>query len=225
MPRIGPRAAASACVLAFTAAALVACGGGDEGGSTTVALPDGCQEVEKPPPKHVDLRRPPLEPSPGRHPVATVDTSCGRFQIALDGRTSPRTVSSFAYLARKGVYDDTTFHGIDPGYVIQGGDPLGTGKGGPGYFVDEPPPENTQYTRGTVAMAKTAVEPSGRSGSQFFVVVAADAGLAPDFAVLGHVTSGENVVNRIAKLGDPAGGLNGTPLGTVVIRTITIEGD
>jgi cyclophilin family peptidyl-prolyl cis-trans isomerase len=225
MPRIGLRAAASACFLAFTAAGLLACGGEDGGGSTTVALPDGCQAAEKPPPKRVDLRRPPLEPRPGRNPVATVVTTCGRFRIALDARTSPRTVSSFAYLARRGMYDDTTFHGIDPGFVIQGGDPLGTGKGGPGYFIDEPPPESTEYTRGTVAMAKTAAEPPGRSGSQFFVVVAADAGLAPDFALLGHVTSGENVVNRIAKLGDPAAGRTGTPLATVVIRTITIGGD
>ena len=90
--------------------------------------------------------------------------------------------------------------------MIQGGDPLGTGRGGPGYSVDEPPPSDAEYTRGTVAMAKTAVEPPGRSGSQFFVVTAADAGLPPDYALLGEVSSGEDVVDRIAELGDPASG-------------------
>ena len=155
--------------------------------------------------------------------MAAVDTSCGSFEIALDARDSPKTVSSFVYLAREGLYDDTTFHRIVPGFVIQGGDPLGTGRGGPGYSVDEPPPSNAEYTRGTVAMAKTAIEPPGRSGSQFFVVTAADAGLPPEYALLGEVSSGEDVVDRIAKLGDPASGDAGTPLATVVIRKITVS--
>ena len=108
--------------------------------------------------------------------------------------------------------------------MIQGGDPLGTGMGGPGYSVDEPPPANAEYTKGTVAMAKTAAEPPGRSGSQFFVVTAADAGLPPDYALLGEVSSGMDVVERIASLGDPASGQTGTPLATVVIRTIAVGG-
>jgi cyclophilin family peptidyl-prolyl cis-trans isomerase len=209
----------------FAVSALVGCGGGDGGDSTSAALPNGCREVPKPAPRRVDLSRPQLKADPNRSLTATVDTSCGRFQIALDAAKSPRTVSSFAYLARKRAFDDTAFHRIVPGFVIQGGDPEGTGRGGPGYFVDEPPPGSTQYTRGTVAMAKTAAEPPGRSGSQFFVVVAADAGLPPDYAVLGRVDSGAQVVNRIASLGDPASGDAGTPLATVVIETITIQGD
>jgi cyclophilin family peptidyl-prolyl cis-trans isomerase len=155
--------------------------------------------------------------------VAAVDTSCGSFEIALDTRHSPKTVSSFVYLARQSVYDDTAFHRIVPGFVIQGGDPLGTGRGGPGYSVDEPPSRNVQYTRGTVAMAKTATEPPGRSGSQFFVVTAADAGLPPQYALLGEVSSGEAVVDRIARLGDPTSGQAGTPLAIVVIRRITVS--
>ena len=78
--------------------------------------------------------------------------------------------------------------------MIQTGDPKGDLTGGPGYFVDEPPPQDLSYTRGTVAMAKTAAEPPGRSGSQFFVVTAADAGLSPDYALLGKVTKGFDVV-------------------------------
>lgn len=212
---------ATTCALVVAALELAACGGGDAVTSTTGDLPAGCQEAQKPPPRGVELKRPRGEVEAGRHLVATVDTTCGRFQIALDPADSPRTVTSFVYLARRGVYDGTAFHGIDPNFVIQGGDPLGTGKGGPGYFIDEPPPSHTEYTRGTVAMAKTAAEPPGRSGSQFFVVVAADAGLPPEYALLGKVSAGQRVIRRIAGLGDPSSD-SGTPLATVVIRKITV---
>jgi peptidyl-prolyl cis-trans isomerase B (cyclophilin B) len=133
-------------------------------------------------------------------------------------------VSSFVYLARKGIYDDTIFHRIVPNFVIQGGDPLGTGTGGPGYTVDEPPPPNVEYRRRTVAMVRTQAEPPGRSGSQFFVVMAADAGLPPSYALLGRVISGMGVVDRIGSLADAASGDTGTPRATVVIRKIAVGG-
>jgi peptidyl-prolyl cis-trans isomerase B (cyclophilin B) len=218
-----PRALALAVLTALAALLLAACGGGDEEESTSATLPRGCQEAQAPPSKRVDLKPPQRKIGRRRSLVAAVDTSCGSFEIALDARDSPKTVSSFVYLAREGVYDDTTFHKIVPRFVIQGGDPLGTGSGGPGYSVDEPPPSNVEYTRGTVAMAKAATEPPGRSGSQFFVVTAADAGLAPQYALLGEVSSGEDVVDRIARLGDPASGQTGTPLAPVVIRKITVS--
>ena len=154
--------------------------------------------------------------------TATVDTSCGSFTIALDSNGSPKTVGSFVYLVHKGLYRDTVFHRIVPGFVIQGGDPTQTGSGGPGYSVTEPPPHNARYTKGTVAMAKAPVEPPGRSGSQFFVVTAADAGLPPQYAILGRVNHGEAAVSRIASLGDPASGQTGTPRATVIIRKVTI---
>jgi peptidyl-prolyl cis-trans isomerase B (cyclophilin B) len=106
-----------------------------------------------------------------------------------------------------------------PGFVIQGGDPLGTGIGGPGYSVDEKPPANLAYTRGTVAMAKSSAEPPGRSGSQFFVVVGADAGLPAEYALVGKVSSGLGVVERIGKLGKP----DERPKQTVLIDRVTIE--
>jgi cyclophilin family peptidyl-prolyl cis-trans isomerase len=90
--------------------------------------------------------------------------------------------------------------------------------------VVEPPPQNATYRMGTVAMAKTAVAPRGQSGSQFFVVTAADAGLPPNYAILGKVISGMDVVKRIGTLGDPASGDLGTPLATVVIRRISVSG-
>jgi cyclophilin family peptidyl-prolyl cis-trans isomerase len=107
---------------------------------------------------------------------------------------------------------------------VQAGDPEGTGSGpGPGYTVDEPPPSDAEYTRGVVAMAKSPVEPPGRSGSQFFVVTAADAGLPPDFAIVGEVTEGFDVVEAIETLGDPASGDEGTPVETALVNSVTIE--
>ena len=116
---------------------------------------------------------------------------------------APKTANSFAFLAEEGFYDDLDFHRIVPEFVIQGGDPLGTGTGGPGYSVDEKPPANLAYTKGTVAMAKSSAEPPGRSGSQFFVVTGADAGLPPEYALVGKVSEGIDVVERIGNLGDP----------------------
>lgn len=209
------------------ALALAACGGGDGSQETTSAarLPSGCEEVAAPEPKRVELDKPELAaepPAPGL--TATVETSCGLFEIALDGQTSPRTVVSFVHMAREGLYDGTSFHGISPGQVIQGGDPLGDGTGGPGYFVDEPPPHDTEYTRGVVAMAKSPVEPPGRSGSQFFVVTGADAALPPVYATLGEVSRGFSTIERIETLGDP-GDETGTPTATVVIESVAIGGE
>jgi cyclophilin family peptidyl-prolyl cis-trans isomerase len=213
------RRRAALIVLTPLVLTLASCGGGGGGDESGVSLPPGCQGVEKPAPKHVKLKRPQAVTGPGSVNVA-VETSCGAFDIALDPRRSPKTVASFAYLVRKGVYDGTVFHRIVPDFVVQGGDPTGKGTGGPGYFVDEPPPPDTEYTKGTVAMAKNAAEPPGRSGSQFFIVVAADAGLPAQYAVLGKVSSGMGVVERIAKLGDPQSGETGTPLAPVVIQRI-----
>jgi peptidyl-prolyl cis-trans isomerase B (cyclophilin B) len=210
---------ARTAVAATLALLLIAgCGGGGGESSTGVALPAGCSQVPAPAPKEVNLTRP---TSTLHGPAtATVETSCGSFQIALDPTRAPKTAASFAYLARKGAYDDTPFHRIVPGFVIQGGDPTGTGAGGPGYFVDEPPPRNLSYTQGIVAMAKTAAEPPGRSGSQFFVATVPDAGLTPDYALIGRVSSGFDVVQRIEQLGTPSG----TPKAPVVIRRATIQG-
>jgi peptidyl-prolyl cis-trans isomerase B (cyclophilin B) len=181
-------------------------------------LPTGCSRVPAPAPKQVHLDRPTT--TLHGQAAATVETSCGNFTIALDVARAPKTASSFAYLARQGVYDDTPFHRIVPGFVIQGGDPTGTGGGGPGYFVDEPPPRNLSYTQGIVAMAKSAAEPPGRSGSQFFVVTVPDAGLTPDYALVGRVSSGFDVVQRIEQLGTASG----SPKAPVVIRRVTIKG-
>jgi peptidyl-prolyl cis-trans isomerase B (cyclophilin B) len=132
-----------------------------------------------------------------------VDTSKGSFTFELATKISPCTTASFAGLVEKGFFNGLTFHRIVPGFVIQGGDPEGNGMGGPGYSTVDAPPQDTQYKKGLVAMAKTQTEPAGTSGSQFFVVTGEDVGLPPDYAVLGNVTDGLDVVEKIDKLGDP----------------------
>lgn len=204
----------------IVAVILISRSGGGSGDETTASA-SGCRRVAAPKPKQVDLSPPKQAVKRGEKLTAVVETSCGAFDIDLDTQRAPKTVNSFVYLARRGFYDGLTFHRIAPGFVIQGGDPSGNGTGGPGYSVDEPPPPNLAYTKGVVAMAKTSAEPPGRSGSQFFVVTGVDAGLSPDYALLGKVPpdQGLDVVERIGRLGTRAQ----TPKQTVLIDKVTIE--
>jgi peptidyl-prolyl cis-trans isomerase B (cyclophilin B) len=179
----------------------------------------GCQDVPPPEPRQDGgAKRPSGRLDPGATYVVTLRTSCGNIAIRLDQKTAPRTTASFAHLARTGFYDGTVFHRIVPGFVIQGGDPTGTGTGGPGYTTRDVPPQNASYVQGVVAMAKSGAEPPGTGGSQFFIVTGPDAGLPPDYALVGTVVRGQRVVDEIGQLGDPASGGAGTPLQPVVIE-------
>jgi cyclophilin family peptidyl-prolyl cis-trans isomerase len=155
-----------------------------------------------------------------------VATNCGTFAFTLNVKDSPKTSASFYSLVKHGFFDGLAFHRVAAGFVIQGGDPTGTGGGGPGYTVVEPPPKGTQYVRGDVAMAKTQTDPAGASGSQFFVVTAANAtqsaGLTPDYALVGKVVSGQNVVNAIGSLPTTPQG-DGTPSPPVVMTSVTVS--
>ena len=219
---------------------LVACGDDDDSDSgaakaTETAEPAGATAGDGGgPPACADAEQPAAKPDGGAKkpsqaldPAATYDvvlkTSCGDITIRLDQKTSPKTAASFAELARSGFLDGTIFHRIVPGFVIQGGDPTGTGTGGPGYSTRDTPPQDTVYTKGVVAMAKTEVEPAGTAGSQFYIVTAPDAGLAPDYAVLGKVVKGQDVADAIGELGDPASGGAGTPLQPVVIERAVVR--
>jgi cyclophilin family peptidyl-prolyl cis-trans isomerase len=203
---------------------LVACGGGEE--STTAASDSpGCEPAPKPAPKQADFKAPAHVLEAGARATATVETTCGTFVIELDTKHSPKTSNSFAFLAERGAYDDTWFQRIVPGLLIQGGDPQQNGTGDAGYKVIEPPPPNTAYLKDFVGMGKSGIDAPGTSGSQFFVVTAADAGFPPDYALLGQVVRGADVVDRIGELGDPASGEAGTPLEPVVIKTIEIDED
>jgi peptidyl-prolyl cis-trans isomerase B (cyclophilin B) len=209
--------------------ALLVGGCGDDDDETSAATPTptaapsqaGCETVEAPEPKgEGDLPKPKTELEAGKTYVATVATNCGDFEITLDPRDAPRTGGSFKELADQGFYDGTPFHRIVPGFVIQGGDPQGNGEGGPGYSVVEAPPRDLVYEKGVVAMAKAEIEEPGTSGSQFFVVTAEDAQLPAQYALLGRVSAGQDVVDKIAAVEtDPA---TEAPLEPVVIESIEV---
>jgi cyclophilin family peptidyl-prolyl cis-trans isomerase len=188
---------------------LAACGGGDESEeaaapSQPAATTPGCRDVEQPEPKPAGGGKAPTTIlTVTKSYSVIVKTSCGNFTITLDPEAAPRTTASFVALARSDFYDGTFFHRIVPNFVIQGGDPTGVGTGGPGYTTVDRPAPDTRYTSGVVAMAKAATEAPGTAGSQFFIVTADDAGLPADYAVIGKVTAGKDVVARISVLGDP----------------------
>jgi cyclophilin family peptidyl-prolyl cis-trans isomerase len=202
------------------------CGGGSssssEGQTTSTATTaaQSCPQVSKPDPRdHGTLKAPATALDPSKRWTLSFHTSCGTFVVLLDPKRSPHAAASLVALARKGFFDDTIFHRIVPGFVIQGGDPTQSGSGGPGYTTVDAPAAGTRYLRGTVAMAKTEAEPRGAAGSQFFVMTADAPGLPTDYAVVGRVVSGMPVVERIGELGDPADP-NGTPTRIVTIGRV-----
>src|SRR5918995_2952 len=120
----------------------------------------------------------------------TIATDKGDIVMDLDPKLAPNTVNNFVALARQGFYDDLAFHRVVPEFVIQGGDPEGTGRGGPGYrFADEP--VQGEYTLGAVAMANAGPD---TNGSQFFICIDdCTRKLTPNYNLFGHVTSGIDV--------------------------------
>jgi cyclophilin family peptidyl-prolyl cis-trans isomerase len=219
----------AALLLAALALAAAGCGGsGDDeqsAGTTTAATTEtgpsapGCKRVDKPDAKDDGGQTKPSAPlAAGKTYALDVATNCGSFTITLDLKSAPNTSASLVSLAKSGFFDDTIFHRIVPGFVIQGGDPTGTGTGGPGYSTVDVPPADGKYTYGTVAMAKTGAEPPGTAGSQFFVVTAPDAGLPPEYAIVGTVTKGLETVDRIGNLGNAAE----QPTQPVVVEKVTV---
>jgi cyclophilin family peptidyl-prolyl cis-trans isomerase len=134
--------------------------------------------------------------------VATVSTAKGDIVVQLDAEAAPQTVNNFAFLAREGFYDGLTFHRVEPGFVIQGGDPNGDGSGGPGYTI--PAEIGLIHTKGAIAMARKsdAVNPDrASSGSQFYIALEALPQLDGAYTVFGQVVEGMDVVESIA-IGD-----------------------
>ena len=129
----------------------------------------------------------------GRRYSATIETSAGSMTAELFAAEAPKTVNNFVFLAREGFYEGVIFHRVIRGFMIQGGDPTGTGRGGPGYkFADEP--VGRPYKRGILAMANAG---PNTNGSQFFVMHA-DYGLPPNYTIFGRLTGGEDVLDAIA---------------------------
>ena len=205
-------------LLGLIALGLAGCGGGG-GGTTeqaassapattaTAAVPGSaapCAPAEARAHPDGKLKREKLTLNRAKTYELVFETNCGSFTMTLDQRAAPNTAASLVSLAQKHFFDDTFFHRIVPGFVIQGGDPTGSGTGGPGYQTVDKPPANARYTHGVVAMAKLGSEPPGTAGSQFFVVTGDDVGLPPDYAIVGKVTKGLGVVDKIGGLGDPS---------------------
>ncbi len=193
---------------------LSACGGGSSSpqGETGRVI-----EVPPPPVEPMEFDAPPpMALDPAADYLAEIVTTEGRIVVDLFEDTAPETVNNFVFLARQGFYNGVIFHRVVPGFVIQGGDPTGTGRGGPGYrFADEldaPQP----YARGIVAMANSGPD---TNGSQFFIMHA-DSGLPYAYSIFGEVVDGMETVDAIA-----AKQLQGErPVDDVSIVAITITG-
>jgi len=159
---------------------------------------------------------PEMEIDPERRYTAEMVTSHGVLKIVLDPIMAPKTVNNFVFLARQGFYDGVVFHRIIPGFVLQGGDPEGSGRGGPGYRFDDELPPPGRYELGSLAMANAG---PNTNGSQFFVISGPDGmRLPPQYALFGKVVSGLDVVATI----DALGSRSGTPKERVVIESVTI---
>lgn len=192
----------------------VACGG-------TVPKTAGEQKPTFPEPPKMTI-------DPTKTYMATMVTSCGTIQMRLDPKVAPEGVNNFVFLAEQGFYDGTTFHRIVSDFVIQGGDPEGTGQGGPGYgFGIETDPSATFDSAGVVAYANSGPD---SNGSQFFITLAPTPSLDPpqgSYTIFGEVTDGMKVVEKIGKIpGTPNPGIageNSVPTQTVYIDKVTID--
>ncbi len=212
------RAAALAAILA-----LAGCGGG-KGGTTEQARQAttpaaGCTPAQAHVHPNGGYQNKHLKLDRAKTYKLVLETNCGSFTITLNQKLAPNATGSLVSLAQRGFFNDTFFHRIVPGFVIQGGDPTGQGTGGPGYETHDRVPKTAAYVHGVVAMAKTGAEPAGSAGSQFFVVTGQDANLPPDYAIVGKVTQGLDVVDRIGALGDT----NEHPTQNVVISKVKVE--
>ena len=183
-----------------------------------VALATACQsETPKqwtsPPPMRIDV---------SKQYTATIRTSLGAITVELQPRQAPNTVNNFVFLAREGFYDGVPFHRVIKDFMIQTGDPSGTGRGGPGYrIVDEPVADN--YSRGAVAMAN-AGQPN-TAGSQFFIVQGENVFLPKTYTIFGKVTDGIETVDQISSVavGPSAAGEVSVPQQDVRIQKVEIS--
>jgi peptidyl-prolyl cis-trans isomerase B (cyclophilin B) len=170
---------------------------------------------------------PPQQIDPKKTYTATVATSCGDIEVKLDPADTPIAVNNFVYLAQKGFYDGMWFHRIVAGFVIQGGDPLGTGSGGPGYGFTVESNAKLTYTNTGYLLAYANNSQPNSNGSQFFFTIGSQPNLDPPqgpYTAFGQVTKGQDVVDKISKIPTTANpqGEKSTPLQAVYIDSVTI---
>ncbi|MFP5378044.1 MAG: peptidylprolyl isomerase [Acidimicrobiia bacterium] len=160
---------------------------------------------------------PPMCIDPAKRYTAEMATTKGTMVIALDPVAAPKTVNNFVVLARYHYFDGIHFHRVIPGFVLQGGDPDGTGRGGPGYRFEDELPKPGRYEVGSLAMANAGPD---TNGSQFFVISGpSGVALPPQYSLFGKVVKGLDVVAAIDAVGSPGAG---TPKERVVIESVTI---
>ena len=162
---------------------------------------------------------PEMQIDPSKRYTATLETNKGTIEIEFLPGEAPQTVNNFVCLARDGFYDGTPFHRVVKGFMIQGGDPTGTGTGGPGYrFADEP--VQRPYAKGVVAMANAG---PNTNGSQFFMMLE-DYPLPPNYTIFGRVIGGQEVVDAMGATPTRrgSGGENSTPTEPLRIETVTV---
>lgn len=203
-PRL--KTAALACIISAATLSVAACGNGDPvavatgpaptgpcaGGALAKAAAGDRQEAYDAPEQVV---------KDGCDYTATIETRFGDIEIDLDADAAPVTVNSFVFLARQGFFDGGQFHRTVPGFVIQGGDPTGTGTGGPGYSLPDELPDSPGYATGAVAMANSGPD---TSGSQFFIVTGDASSLPNAYTRFGTVSSGLDAARSIEALADPS---------------------
>jgi cyclophilin family peptidyl-prolyl cis-trans isomerase len=161
---------------------------------------------------------PAMEIDAAKRYTAEMDTSLGSMTIALDAAAAPKTVNNFVFLARQGFYDGVIFHRIIQGFMCQGGDPEGSGRGGPGYRFEDELPKPGRYEIGSLAMANAG---PNTNGSQFFIISGpSGVRLPPQYSLFGKVVKGLDVVDEMEKVPTNPGD---RPKTDVVINSITIS--
>jgi len=194
------------------AAVLASCMAADNSSDTssTAAQTAGEEKVMEKPGMTIDVNK---------TYTALLKTGAGDITIELNAKGAPNTVNNFVYLARAKFYDGTIFHRAIKGFMIQGGDPEGTGMGGPGYKFDDEP-FTGEYMKGTIAMANAG---PNTNGSQFFIMHA-DYPLPKNYVIFGKVTAGLEAVDKIAEAPVQTGpsGENSQPVNPVKVESVTI---
>jgi peptidylprolyl isomerase len=184
-------------------------------------MPSPCPAPDGSSPRTIRFSEPPpMCIDPAKRYTATMETSLGTLVIALDAAAAPVTVNNFVFLARYHYYDGVTFHRVIKGFVCQGGDPEGTGRGGPGYRFADELPKSGRYEVGSLAMANAG---PNTNGSQFFIISGADGcRLPPQYSLFGKVVKGLEIVEAMQSV---ATGSSDKPRDDLVIKSVTITED
>ena len=171
-------------IFTSSALALASCGGQAPEPAPTPAPTPKAKTYSEPPPMVIDT---------GKQYIATIETAKGDLVLELFAKDAPKTVNNFVFLAREGFYDGSTFHRVIPGFMAQGGDPTGTGRGGPGYKFEDEFTEHT-HVAGAISMANAG---PNTNGSQFFITYAAQHGLDGKHSVFGQLIEGTDVLEKL----------------------------